>query len=146
MILVTGASGFIGNNLVRKISQKHKVRALVRKQSNISRIQNKNIEICYGDVQDYDSVIKATKDIREVIHLAAITKGKLKEINKIIGEDTVLTLQTLLIEKYGSNVRNNISHGLEDFHGYEIIPHMYTWWITLRMLIYSKIAYLTLTS
>lgn len=63
------------------------------------------------------------------------------EINKIIGADTVLTLRALLIEKIGSNVRNKISHGLEDYHGYELYPHMYTWWITLRILIYSKIAF-----
>ena len=56
-----------------------------------------------------------------------------------MGKDTVLTLRALLIEKSGSNVRNKISHGLEDFH--ELYSHMSTWWITLRILIYSKIAF-----
>ncbi len=83
-ILVTGASGFIGSVTVNKLSQQNKsVKALVRVGSNISKIQNKNTEISYGDLRNYDDVNKAVDGCNQIIHIAGITKGPLAELNNV---------------------------------------------------------------
>ncbi len=77
-ILITGASGFIGSNLVEALVKKgYNVKALVRRTSSSSFLQSlPNVEICYGDMTDKDSLIRATKDTDAVIHLAAATSEK----------------------------------------------------------------------
>ena len=67
-ILVTGASGFIGKNLVEKLlSEKHQVRVFLRK-----KIEYKNVEVFVGDLGREDDLIEGTSDIDVVYHLAAI--------------------------------------------------------------------------
>jgi len=86
--LVTGASGYIGSNLVQKMSERGmKTRALVRKSSNTQRLSElKNTEICYGDVTDISSLERAVRGCDEVFHLAACVEDwggyqKFHEIN-----------------------------------------------------------------
>lgn len=72
-ILVTGATGFIGSNLVKRlITQKHKVKVLVRNNSNLNKIEKiKQVERVLGDLTDYNSLLKAMKGIDVVFNLAA---------------------------------------------------------------------------
>lgn len=55
------------------------------------------------------------------------------ELQEILGEDLLFDLQGLLIERFGSNLRNLVAHGLLD--GYELLPRqmLYLWWVTLRL-------------
>jgi len=68
-VLVTGANGFIGSNLVRKLlDEGNKVRCLVHKSDH--RLKNLPVEIVWGSMLD-DSVIKnATDGVDLVYHLA----------------------------------------------------------------------------
>lgn len=74
--LVTGAAGFIGNNLVRELLRKScKVRAMVKpgeSDDNLSDLKgNKNLEIVYADLQDKSKLKKVCRGIDIVFHLAA---------------------------------------------------------------------------
>lgn len=72
-ILVTGATGFIGSNLVRRlVSQGHKLRVLVRKQSSTLNIDGLPLEIVYGDILDKGSLNNALDGCDCLYHLAAI--------------------------------------------------------------------------
>jgi len=83
-MLVTGASGFIGSVLANRLSQQNKrVKALVRVGGDISKIQNKNLKISYGDIRDYDNVDQAVEGCDQIVHLAGITKGSLAELNEV---------------------------------------------------------------
>ena len=50
---VTGASGFIGSNLVRELlARKHRVKALVRPGSDRHGLAGAEVELVTGDVSD----------------------------------------------------------------------------------------------
>jgi len=75
--LVTGAAGFIGSHLCESLIKKgFKVNAMVRYNSRhnkgwLENIRNKNLQIIYGDVTDFDSVAIAVKNCDYVFNLAA---------------------------------------------------------------------------
>ena len=79
--LVTGAAGFIGSHLVeRLLADGHHVRAFIRYNSTSSwgwlepyaQSPNDNLEICMGDIRDFDAVSRAIKGVDAVFHLAAL--------------------------------------------------------------------------
>ncbi len=73
MILVTGATGHIGNVLVRKLLEKgEKVRALIFRGEDTTSLKGLDIETVEGDVLDPESLKLAFKDVINVFHLAGI--------------------------------------------------------------------------
>src|SRR5262249_54846193 len=71
-ILVTGASGFVGANVVREaVAAGHDVRALLRPTSNRAALDDVRAEIVEGDVLDSASLQRALRGTRGVIHCAA---------------------------------------------------------------------------
>jgi len=74
MILITGATGFVGKHLLKRLS-KTKVRCLVRKNVDCG----KNVELFRGDLIDACSLEEATKNVSTVVHLAAIINSNKKE-------------------------------------------------------------------
>lgn len=66
MILLTGATGFIGAHVLKVLSGKNQqVRCLVRKPTNS---RNPNISYVTGDVLDYDSLARATEGVDTVYY------------------------------------------------------------------------------
>lgn len=70
-VLVTGASGYIGGNLVKKLSENGiETRAFVRTTSNITKLRElENVEICYGDLTDLLSLERAIRGVQIVHHI-----------------------------------------------------------------------------
>lgn len=69
--LVTGASGLLGNNIVRQLVDRgDAVRVLIRSTSNRRAIAGLPLEIAEGDVTDRASVQRACRDVDTVIHAA----------------------------------------------------------------------------
>jgi len=73
-ILVTGATGFIGQYLVRQLRREgHTVRCLIRdKQRAIELFDTQNLEYVIGDITDKRTLANITSNISVVYHLAAI--------------------------------------------------------------------------
>ncbi len=70
MIVVTGAAGHAGANLVRDLmTQGRPVRALVHLDQRA--LEGLDIEVTQGDICDLDSLLKAFKGAEVVYHLAA---------------------------------------------------------------------------
>lgn len=71
--LVTGATGFIGANLVRALlEQNYRVRALVRPDSDRRNLEGLEVELATGDVRDLDSLRRALEDCSLLFHGAAL--------------------------------------------------------------------------
>jgi dihydroflavonol-4-reductase len=73
MILVTGATGHIGNVLIRQLLDKgEKVRALIWKGEDTTPIRDLQVETIEGDVLDLHSLEPAFKGVDVVYHLAGV--------------------------------------------------------------------------
>ncbi len=73
MVLVTGASGFLGWHIAHTLMQQgHRVRALVRTTSKLQDLDGgQGVEPVTGDLRDADSLARAVKGCRLVFHAAA---------------------------------------------------------------------------
>jgi len=72
MILITGASGFVGAAVVRQLLQAgHAVRAFIRPTSAHTNLAGLPVEIVQGDLREPDSLMRAMAGIRFVFHVAA---------------------------------------------------------------------------
>ncbi len=74
-VLVTGANGHIGCNVVRELIDKgYVVKAFVREGSNLKGLEGLDIEYAYGDVMKLDTLAPAALGCDRIIHLAAVYK------------------------------------------------------------------------
>jgi dihydroflavonol-4-reductase len=71
--LVTGATGLVGNNVVRLLlEQGRAVRVLARESSDPRPLEGLDVETVRGDVRDAESVVRAADGVARVIHAAAM--------------------------------------------------------------------------
>lgn len=72
-VLVTGATGFVGSWLVRRLlEQGEEVHVLHRPSSSLEELQNLSFVSRLGDVTDPESVKTACQDVDTVYHLAGV--------------------------------------------------------------------------
>jgi nucleoside-diphosphate-sugar epimerase len=73
MILVTGANGFVGTNLVRRLLQDgHDVRVLIRQKTKNVALEGLAVDRAYGDLLDLPSVMSAVRGCERIYHCAAL--------------------------------------------------------------------------
>ena len=72
LILVTGATGFVGSHVVAKLLERgEKVRILVRPTSSRKNLEGVRAEVALGDLADGASLRRAVSGCAQVYHLAA---------------------------------------------------------------------------
>lgn len=72
-VMVTGATGFVGSWLVKNLVKAGiKVRVLHRPNSSLAELEGLAFESFHGDVTDRDSVLRASKGMETVFHLAGV--------------------------------------------------------------------------
>ncbi len=94
--LVTGASGFIGSTIVRKLLKTGMdVRVTVRRDTDTKNIDGLDVERVHGDIRDRDAIRKALKGCDSLYHVAAyfahwsLNKNLFYDIN-VEGTKTIL--------------------------------------------------------
>lgn len=105
-ILVTGACGYVGTNLVPALLELgHQVIAIDTMWFGNFLMEHENLTIIKGDIQDTDSV---PMDVDTVIHLANIANDPCGDLNsKLVWEVNALASMRL--------VEKAISHGVKQF-------------------------------
>ncbi len=72
MILVTGATGFVGNHVARFLARRgERLRVLVRESSDRATLEGLEAEPCVGDLLDESSLRRAVRGCSAVFHVAA---------------------------------------------------------------------------
>ena len=72
-ILVTGASGFTGGYLSRRLRQQgHEVRALVLPGMDVADLKAEGIHIIEGDLRQKESLLPAVQGVDLIYHIAAV--------------------------------------------------------------------------
>lgn len=76
-----------------------------------------------------DEGIQDERDLNRTLRLPEFAEP----LKEVLGEDLLFDLRGLLIERYGSNLRNDLAHGLLDYYAFFTPPCVYLWWLTLRL-------------
>jgi len=72
LVLVTGATGFVGSAVARKLVERgYRVRVLMRPSSPTANVAELEVETVPGDMLDADSMHRAMKGSRYLFHVAA---------------------------------------------------------------------------
>jgi dihydroflavonol-4-reductase len=96
IVLVTGATGFVGSWVVRELASRgHSVRALARAQSNLRNLEGVEVEVVRGDVLHPASVARAVEGCEGLVHAAGVPHllggdERQKEVN-VRGVEVVLS-------------------------------------------------------
>ena len=102
--LVTGATGFIGGNVVRALlSGGHQAKALVRPESTLINLEGTGVETTLGDVTDRQSIADALEGCDAVVHCAAVYSFWSKAPHRIY-EANVTGTRNVLEEAARANV------------------------------------------
>ena len=82
--IITGANGFLGNNIIRKLEQdkENEIRALLLPNDSIKSLEDLNCKIYYGDVTKKDSLSSIFENVDDkevyIIHCASVVYIKSK--------------------------------------------------------------------
>ncbi len=77
LVLVTGATGFLGRRVVSELlAHHHQVRCLVHSPGRERLLDPWNVDVHYGSVLDVDSVSQAMYDVQAVVHLVGTIRPR----------------------------------------------------------------------
>lgn len=127
-ILVTGAAGFLGANLVRKlITTEYNVHIILRKTSNIWRIQDiiHKLDIHTADITQENQIKEIVKVVNplSIIHLATQSvfggNGYTEDENEVINTNFIGTINLLKAADYNRypifiNTGSSSEYGIKD--------------------------------
>jgi len=130
-VLVTGADGFLGSNLVRELLERgYETRALIQPGHNSGTLEGLDIEQFQGDILDSERVLKSADGCHAIIHSAANTTtwpsrpGTVRKVNVEGTHNIIIAARHAGVEKFihvGS--ANSFGFGSKENPGDESCPY-----------------------
>jgi nucleoside-diphosphate-sugar epimerase len=75
-VLVTGATGFLGGNLIVELAKNgNRITCLVKPYDNIERLLKSDVNIVYADITKKESLTNAVDGFEYIFHLAGLLGG-----------------------------------------------------------------------
>lgn len=119
--IITGANGFLGNNIIRniKLGADDEIRALVRSDSNVDSLNGLNCSIYLGDVTDVNSLEKifdVSGDKIVCIHCAAVVYIKNKYDKNVfdVNVNGTINIAKKCIEKNAKLIYISTVHAIKE--------------------------------
>jgi nucleoside-diphosphate-sugar epimerase len=115
--LITGATGFIGGHLARRLaSEAQPLRCLVRASSDTSALDGLGVELVRGELTNPGSLLEAVEGCRYVVHCGALVSdwATVEEIARVNVEGT----RTLLEAARASGVQRFLHISTTDVYGH----------------------------
>ncbi|RLD90263.1 MAG: hypothetical protein DRJ09_04790 [Bacteroidetes bacterium] len=158
-VLVTGANGFIGSNVVKRLLQEGaEVNVLVRKSSDLKFLKGLDVNYFYGDITDYATLEPAVKGVEKVFHVAGLAAdwGSYEKFEKINFKGTINVAKAAA----AAQVKRFIQISTVAFHGFgktgvkedepppdNLIPYAETKWMAEQWLWeYAKVVKMGITT
>ena len=117
LCLITGATGFIGGHLARRLVREgYAVRCLVRASSDTARLGGLDVQIAVGDLANADSLARAVAGCDHVLHCGALVSDW-ATTEEIAGVNVGGT-RDLLEASIGASVRRFVHLSTTDVYGY----------------------------
>ena len=88
MILVTGASGFVGRHVTHELATTGAVRAMVRTARGAEALAGVDCDLVRGDVTDPASLRAAARGMRTIVHLVSIIEGAPATFERVMAAGT----------------------------------------------------------
>ena len=111
MILLTGANGHLGANLLRRLLRDGEpVRVFLRPESDNSTVDGLAVERAYGDLRDASAVADAVRGCSRIYHTAAMV-STLHHRRKEIYECNVIGTRNLLNSALSAGVAKVVVSG-----------------------------------
>jgi nucleoside-diphosphate-sugar epimerase len=90
MILVTGASGFVGTRVCEhlRLGLGLPVRALYHRPERAARVARLDVELVQGDLADARSIVRVVRGCDAVVHCAYGSEGTPRQRRRLTGEGT----------------------------------------------------------
>ncbi len=157
--LVTGANGFIGSNVVKRLlDEGAEVNVLVRRSSDLKFLENLNVACFYGDITDYATIEPAVKGVEKVFHVAGLAAdwGPYERFEKINFKGTINVAKVAV----AAQVKRFVQISTVAFHGFgktnvteddppanNLIPYAETKWMAEQWLWeYAKVVKMEITA
>lgn len=139
MILVTGATGFVGRRVVSDLSARgFAVRALTRNPSMVPVSVERNAEVVKGDVLDREILRNACEGVDCIVHLAAVIREQgIRTFTQVNYNGTINVLQAANDAGVSRIVYASVIGANSDPR----IPYIYSRWMAEREVERNSLAH-----
>lgn len=139
LVLVTGATGFVGRQVVLKLQEHHhQVRVLVHTPGRERLFPDRSADIHYGSVSDPAALADAFYDVEVVIHLVGIVRQSRGRSFDQINRQGVANVVAAAKEARVKHFIQVSAIGATNNQGY---PYLYSKWRGEQEVINSGLAY-----
>ena len=113
-VLVTGATGFLGHWLTRRLlDEGFEVRVLVRSKHKLDDLEGLKLDVVSGDVTNFDSLVEACRNVDGVFHLAGLivySKADRQAMEQVNVQGTMNVIRAIEGQAARANDRPRLLH------------------------------------